>query len=112
MASNKTEISSFKHQDKRVNIPPQELSAFVRDEELSPKAMLYPRDPSLDPQLVWKGKDEQDQEHHDRHPEPAQRKPPRAPGDRAPARQVLRGFRGRLLTAASGLGGGVGHGAP
>ena len=23
--------------------------------------MLYPRDPSLDPQLVWKGKDEQDQ---------------------------------------------------
>ena len=62
MASNKTEISSFKHQDKRVTIPPQELSAFVRDEELSPKAMLYPRDPSLDPQLVWKGKDEQDQE--------------------------------------------------
>ena len=24
--------------------------------------MLYPRDPSLDPQLVWKGKDEQDAE--------------------------------------------------
>jgi adenine-specific DNA-methyltransferase len=24
--------------------------------------MLYPRDPSLDPQLVWKGKDEQDRE--------------------------------------------------
>jgi adenine-specific DNA-methyltransferase len=23
--------------------------------------MLHPRDPSLDPQLVWKGKDEQDQ---------------------------------------------------
>ena len=23
--------------------------------------MLYPRDPSRDPQLVWKGKDEQDQ---------------------------------------------------
>jgi adenine-specific DNA-methyltransferase len=22
--------------------------------------MLYPRDPSLDPQLVWRGKDEQD----------------------------------------------------
>ena len=27
-----------------------------------PKTMLYPRDPSLDPQLVWKGKDEQDRE--------------------------------------------------
>ena len=62
MANNKTEISSFKHQDKRVNIPPQELSAFLRDEEMAPKTMLYPRDPSLDPQLVWKGKDEQDQE--------------------------------------------------
>ena len=24
--------------------------------------MLYPRDPSLDPQLVWKGKDEQDRD--------------------------------------------------
>jgi adenine-specific DNA-methyltransferase len=60
--ANKTEISSFKHQDKRVNIPPQELSAFLRDEEMAPKTMLYPRDPSLDPQLVWKGKDEQDQE--------------------------------------------------
>ena len=24
--------------------------------------MLYPRDPSLDPQLVWQGKDEQDRE--------------------------------------------------
>lgn len=60
--ANKTEISSFKHQDKRVNIPPQELSAFLREEEMAPKTMLYPRDPSLDPQLVWKGKDEQDQE--------------------------------------------------
>lgn len=56
-----TEIVAFKHQDKRVNIPPQELSAFLRDEEIAPKTMLYPRDPSLDPQLVWKGKDEQDQ---------------------------------------------------
>ncbi len=27
-----------------------------------PPKMLYPRDPSLDPQLVWKGKDEQDRE--------------------------------------------------
>ena len=29
-------------------------------EEKQPKTVLYPRDPSLDPQLVWKGKDEQD----------------------------------------------------
>ena len=57
-----TSISSFKHQDKRVNIPPQELSNFMQEEENQPKTMLYPRDPSLDPQLVWKGKDEQDRE--------------------------------------------------
>jgi len=56
------DITSFKHQDKRVNIPAQELSAFMEDEEKSPKTTLYPRDPSLDPQLVWKGKDEQDQQ--------------------------------------------------
>lgn len=32
----------------------------MADEEKAPKTILYPRDPSLDPQLVWKGKDEQD----------------------------------------------------
>ena len=57
---NSTEVSAFKHKDKRVNIPPQELSGFMADDERAPKTMLYPRDPSLDPQLVWKGKDEQD----------------------------------------------------
>lgn len=57
-----TDISSIKHADKRTNIPTQELRGFVADDEKSPKAKLYPRDPSLDPQLVWKGKDEQDQE--------------------------------------------------
>ncbi len=50
------------HKDKRANIPTEELRDFVADEELAPKTMLYPRDPSLDPQLVWKGKDEQDRE--------------------------------------------------
>lgn len=57
---NSTEVSAFKHQDKRVNIPPQELSSFMEDDEREPKTTLYPRDPSLDPQLVWKGKDDQD----------------------------------------------------
>ena len=32
----------------------------MKDDERAPKKQLYPRDPSLDPQLVWKGKDEQD----------------------------------------------------
>jgi adenine-specific DNA-methyltransferase len=53
-------IESIRHKDKRANIPTEELRDFVADEELAPKTMLYPRDPSLDPQLVWKGKDEQD----------------------------------------------------
>jgi adenine-specific DNA-methyltransferase len=32
----------------------------MAEEETKPRTMLYPRDPSLDPQLVWQGKDEQD----------------------------------------------------
>jgi adenine-specific DNA-methyltransferase len=57
-----TKVESIRHKDKRANIPTEELRDFVADEELAPKKMLYPRDPSLDPQLVWKGKDEQDRE--------------------------------------------------
>lgn len=60
-------IDSVKHKDKRKNIPTEELRDFVREDEVKPKEVKYPgllyaRDPSLDPQLVWKGKDEQDQE--------------------------------------------------
>ena len=53
-------VASVKHYDKRVNIPTEELRDFVAEYEAQPKKVLYPRDPSLDPQLVWKGKDEQD----------------------------------------------------
>jgi adenine-specific DNA-methyltransferase len=55
-------VESIRHKDKRKNIPTEELRDFVAEEEKAPKTMLYPRDPSLDPQLVWKGKDEQDRE--------------------------------------------------
>jgi adenine-specific DNA-methyltransferase len=55
-------IESIRHKDKRANIPTEELRDFMVDDELAPKTMLYSRDPSLDPQLVWKGKDEQDRE--------------------------------------------------
>jgi adenine-specific DNA-methyltransferase len=61
-AAEPKKVESLKHKDKRANIPTEELRDFVADEELAPKTMLYPRDPSLDPQLVWKGKDEQDGE--------------------------------------------------
>ena len=60
-------IDSLKHKDKRKNIPTEELRGFVKEDEIKPKevrfpGLLYARDPSLDPQLVWKGKDEQDQQ--------------------------------------------------
>ncbi len=60
-------VDSVKHKDKRKNIPTEELRDFVREDEIKPKEVKYPgllyaRDPSLDPQLVWKGKDEQDAE--------------------------------------------------
>jgi adenine-specific DNA-methyltransferase len=48
--------------DRRSNIPTAELEGFTEDAEKAPKEVLYPRDSSLDPQLVWKGKDEQDQQ--------------------------------------------------
>jgi adenine-specific DNA-methyltransferase len=46
--------------DSRSNIPTAELESFARPEEKRPATVRYPRDPTLDPQLVWKGKDEQD----------------------------------------------------
>src|SRR6059058_5584805 len=55
-----TEITSIRHKkDTRVNIPTEELRDFVAEDEQAPKTMRYPRDAALDPQLVWKGKDEQ-----------------------------------------------------
>lgn len=56
-----TPVTAHTHADSRANIPTEELRDFIADEERNPKTILYPRDPSLDPQLVWKGKDEQDQ---------------------------------------------------
>src|SRR4051812_41771680 len=51
-------VEAHKHvTDTRPNIPTRETAPFADD---TAKAVLYPRDPSLDPQLVWKGKDEQD----------------------------------------------------
>jgi adenine-specific DNA-methyltransferase len=57
-----TPVAAIKHKDARVNIPTHELRDFVSADEAAPSTLLYPRDPSLDPQLVWKGKDEQDRQ--------------------------------------------------
>ena len=56
-----TPIDAVRHKDTRKNIPTEQLRDFVKEEEQKPKSILYARDPSLDPQLVWKGKDERDQ---------------------------------------------------
>ena len=45
-----------------MNIPTAELGALAEQAPAGPQMLRYPRDPSLDPQLVWKGKDEQDGE--------------------------------------------------
>lgn len=61
-----TSVTSTRHKDKRVNIPTEEQRDFVAEEERNPvpvqyeRPLLYPRDPEADPQLVWRGKDEQD----------------------------------------------------
>src|ERR1035437_2342697 len=60
------QVKSTTHADKRTNIPTEELRDFVADDERNPipvtyeRPLLYPRDPNADPQLVWKGKDDQD----------------------------------------------------
>ncbi|PWR75456.1 site-specific DNA-methyltransferase [Methanospirillum stamsii] len=56
----KSGIDAIRHNEKRKNIPTEELRDFVIGDEHNPSILRYPRDPSLDPQLVWKGKDEQD----------------------------------------------------
>ena len=53
----KKPIDHYEHSDTLSNNPTQELSGFAEDEEYAPTR--YPRDTALDPQLVWKGKDQQ-----------------------------------------------------
>ncbi len=44
----------------RKNIPTAELQSVLQKEQQDPKRVRYPRNTDLDPQLVWRGKDEQD----------------------------------------------------
>jgi adenine-specific DNA-methyltransferase len=58
-----TPIDALTHSATRANIPTEDLRDFYHEANPEPAApMLYPRDTTLDPQLVWKGKDEQDRE--------------------------------------------------
>jgi adenine-specific DNA-methyltransferase len=54
-------VATFKHDDdKRKNIPTAEFQSVLKPEEQKPIELRYPRNTDLDPQLVWRGKDEQD----------------------------------------------------
>ena len=57
-----TPVDAITHGDKRANLPTADAHDFVAPEVEKPIPLRYPRDPTLDPQLVWKGKDEQDGE--------------------------------------------------
>ncbi len=55
------DVRTHRHADKRVNIPTAEVEPVMRDEDKSPVRLAYERrNRDLDPQLVWRGKDEQD----------------------------------------------------
>ncbi len=54
-----TEVETLRHPADvtRRNIPTAETSSLMADAENAAPPMLYPRNPDLDPQLVWRGKD-------------------------------------------------------
>ena len=53
------QIESFSHDDaSRRNIPPAEYQTMVQNQEKTPLQVAYERrNPDLDPQLIWRGKD-------------------------------------------------------
>jgi adenine-specific DNA-methyltransferase len=54
-------VETLNHDEaKRKNIPTAEYQSVLDKEQQSPKTVRYPRNTDLDPQLVWRGKDEQD----------------------------------------------------
>ena len=61
MAKTPKSVETFTHEgDTRTNIPTAEYENLMRDEDKKPIQLKYPRNPDLDPQLVWRGKDDQD----------------------------------------------------
>jgi adenine-specific DNA-methyltransferase len=59
--NNPRTVEAFIHDDaKRKNIPSVEQQPFVKQDQQEVKQVRYPRNTDLDPQLFWRGKDEQD----------------------------------------------------
>src|ERR1700757_3142949 len=54
-------VEALRHKDKRRNIPTAELESVMDEKDKTPIRLAYERrNRDLDPQLVWRGKDEQD----------------------------------------------------
>ena len=54
-------VDAITHADAhRINIPTAEYQSVVEEAQKTPRTLRYPRNTDLDPQLVWRGKDEQD----------------------------------------------------
>jgi adenine-specific DNA-methyltransferase len=54
-------VETITHDEaKRKNIPSVEQQSIATQEHIAPRQVRYPRNTDLDPQLVWRGKDEQD----------------------------------------------------
>src|SRR3974390_2907743 len=54
-------VSTLRHDAKRKNLPTVEYESLMRQEEKSPIEVAYERrNRDLDPQFVWRGKDDQD----------------------------------------------------
>jgi adenine-specific DNA-methyltransferase len=62
MAKKPIEVDALKHAEAtRKNIPTAEFESVMREEDKTPVRLAYERrNRDLDPQLVWRGKDEQD----------------------------------------------------
>jgi adenine-specific DNA-methyltransferase len=54
-------VEALRHKSaRRKNIPTAEYQSVLEDEHKEVRSLRYPRNTDLDPQLVWRGKDEQD----------------------------------------------------
>src|SRR5256885_10135931 len=54
-------VATLRHDAKRKNLPTVEYESLMRQEEKSPIEVAYERrNRDLDPQFVWRGKDDQD----------------------------------------------------
>ena len=54
-------VETLTHDEaRRKNIPSVEQQSIAAQEHIAPRQIRYPRNTDLDPQLVWRGKDEQD----------------------------------------------------